>query len=180
MRRDQLEHAIRAVTDILGEDAVIVIGSQSVLGSYEVDQLPPVATLSVEVDVLPLDDPTEEKADRIDGAIGEGSSFQELHGFYVQGVGQRTASLPDGWRDRLVPVASDATRGRTGLCLEIHDLCISKLVADRDKDRAFCAAVIEHGLASVTVLRARLDATDVARDVRRRIEQRLDQAARIS
>ena len=180
MRRDQLDHAIRAVTDILGEDTVIVIGSQSVLGSFTIDQLPPVATLSVEVDVLPMDDPTEAKADAIDGAVGEGSSFQELHGFYVQGVGQRTATLPSGWRDRLVAVSNEATLGRTGLCLEIHDLCISKLVADRDKDRAFCTAVIEHGLAEVEVLRARLADTDVDSITRARIEARLDQAARIS
>lgn len=169
MRPDQLDHAIRAVTDILGEQAVIVIGSQSVLGSFTYEDLPVEATRSVEVDVLPFDDPTEAKADEIDGAIGEGSSFQELHGFYVQGVGQRTAILPDGWRDRLVPVANEATLGRTGWCLEIHDLCISKLVADRDKDRAFCAAVVEHRLASVDTLAARLDATEVGPEVRARV-----------
>lgn len=174
MRPDQLDHAIRAVTDILGEDVVIIVGSQSVLGSFSFDQLPSEATRSVEVDVLPLDDPTEEKADEIDGAIGEGSSFQELHGFYAQGVGQRTATLPDGWRERLVPVTNDATLGRTGLCLEIHDLCISKLVADRDKDRAFCTAVIDHGLVSVEVLRLRLVATDIGSNVAARIRTFLD------
>jgi hypothetical protein len=174
VRPDQLDHAIRAVTDILGEETVIVIGSQSVLGSFTVEQLPPEATRSIEVDILPLDDPTEAKADEIDGAIGEGSSFQELHGFYVQGVGPRTATLPDGWRERLVPVASEATNGRTGLCLEIHDLCVSKLVADRDKDRAFCAAVVRHGLVSIDELRARLEATEVSPDVRARIADPLD------
>lgn len=173
MRPDQLDHAIRAVTDILGEDTVIIIGSQSVLGSFAFEELPPQATRSIEVDVLPLDDPTEAKADEVDGAIGEGSSFQSLHGFYVQGVGQDTATLPAGWRDRLVPVANEATLGRTGLCLEIHDLCISKLVADRDKDRAFCAAVIEHGLVSIPTLIERLHETEVDDQVRARITTRL-------
>lgn len=174
MRPDQLDHAIRAVTDILGEEVVIIVGSQSVLGSFALEDLPPEATRSVEVDVLPLDDPTEEKADEIDGAIGEGSSFQELHGFYAQGVGQHTATLPDGWRGRLVPVSNPSTLGRTGLCLEIHDLCVSKLVADRDKDRVFCTAVIQHGLASVDVLRSRLTVTSLDPVVAKRIGRFLE------
>lgn len=173
MTPDQLDHAIRAVTDILGEDTVIIIGSQSVLGSFTFEDLPPEATRSIEVDILPIDDPTETKADEIDGAIGEGSSFQELHGFYVQGVGQRTATLPAGWEERLVPVSNEATNGRTGLCLEIHDLCISKLVADRDKDRAFCAAVIDHGLVSIPTLLDRLAMTELEDAVRARIRTRL-------
>ena len=176
MRRDQLEHAIRAATDILGEDTVIVIGSQSVLGSFSEDELPTATMQSMEADVLPLDDPDEAKADDLDGAIGEGSPFNELHGFYVQGVGERTATLPNGWRDRLVPVTSEATSGRTGLCLEIHDLCISKLVANREKDREFCSTVVRHRLASAPVLHDRLRATEVEDSVRTRIARWLDHA----
>jgi len=122
MRRDQLEHGIRAATDIIQEDSIIIIGSQSVLGSVDDDVLPPRALWSMEIDVLPLDDPTETKADAVDGAIGEGSVFHETHGFYVQGVGQRTATLPNGWRDRLIAVSNANTGGRTGRCLEPHDL----------------------------------------------------------
>jgi hypothetical protein len=54
MRRDQLEHAIRAACQIIGHPAVIVVGSQAILGTYDEDQLPPEATISIEVDVLPL------------------------------------------------------------------------------------------------------------------------------
>ena len=176
MRREQLEHAIRAATDILGDDTVIVIGSQSVLGSYSDEQLPPDVTASMEADILPLDDPTESKADDLDGAIGEGSPFNELHGFYVQGVGERTATLPAGWRDRLVAVTGAGTNGRIGLCLEVHDLCVSKLVATREKDRAFCATLLRHRLVSGATLRERLDATEITRSARTRIEGWLDAA----
>ena len=34
MRRDQLEHAIRTACQIIGHDAVVVVGSQSILGSF--------------------------------------------------------------------------------------------------------------------------------------------------
>lgn len=174
MRREQLEHAIRAATDILGDDTVIVIGSQSVLGSYSDGQLPPDVVASMEADILPLDDPTESKADDLDGAIGEGSSFNELHGFYVQGVGERTATLPTGWRDRLVSVKGEGTNGRTGLCLEVHDLCISKLVANREKDRTFCSTLVRHRLVSVPTLRERLEITEIDEAVHTRITHWLD------
>jgi hypothetical protein len=50
MRRDQLEHAIRAACQIIDADEVIVVGSQAILGSLSEDQLPPEATMSLEVD----------------------------------------------------------------------------------------------------------------------------------
>jgi hypothetical protein len=40
VRRDQLEHAIRAATQILEQDKVIIIGSQAVLGSWDEGELP--------------------------------------------------------------------------------------------------------------------------------------------
>jgi hypothetical protein len=51
MRRDQLEHAIRTARQIIGEPAVIVVGSQSILGTFREDQLPADATMSAEIDI---------------------------------------------------------------------------------------------------------------------------------
>jgi hypothetical protein len=53
MRRDQLEHAIRTACQIIGGHEVIVVGSQSILGTFREDQLPADATMSVEIDILP-------------------------------------------------------------------------------------------------------------------------------
>ena len=44
MRRDQLEHAIRTACQIIGQPEVIVVGSQSILGTFPEDQLPADAT----------------------------------------------------------------------------------------------------------------------------------------
>ena len=63
VRRDQLEHLIRAAGDLLGEREVIVIGSQAILASVEA----PVAVelvRSMEADLLPLRGPDEAKAAR--------------------------------------------------------------------------------------------------------------------
>ena len=62
MRRDQLEHAIRTTCQIIGAPAVIVVASQSILGTYREEDLPAEATMSVEVDSLPIADDNAETA----------------------------------------------------------------------------------------------------------------------
>ena len=49
MRRDQLEHAIRAACQIIDQEAVIVVGSQAILGSIPERELPAAATMSGQV-----------------------------------------------------------------------------------------------------------------------------------
>ena len=125
MTRSELEHIIRASGSIADDTEIVVIGSQSVLGQFP---KAPVALLaSMEADVYPKN--AIDRADLIDGSIGEGSAFHESFGYYAQGVSPGTATLPSGWQRRLVKVANENTNGITGLCLEVHDLAISKYVA---------------------------------------------------
>jgi hypothetical protein len=89
MRRSQLEHAIRTACQIIERPAVIVVGSQAILGTYDESQLPTAATMSIEVDILPIADTDEETtqlADLIEGVAGELSPFEQLHGFFIDGV----------------------------------------------------------------------------------------------
>jgi hypothetical protein len=81
-----------------------------------------------------------ELADAIDGAIGELSAFHDTYGYYAQGVGPETATLPAKWIERVIPVQSEGTGQAVGLCLEAHDLAISKYVAGREKDLSFTLA----------------------------------------
>lgn len=128
MRRDQLEHAIRTACQIIGEPEVIVVGSQSILASISEDALPQIATMSMEVDILPMADSNEETArlaDLIEGVAGELSPFEDLHGYSIDGVDLETSALPEGWHDRLVKVqnANTAAPGGepvfTGWCLGV-------------------------------------------------------------
>lgn len=86
MRREQLEHLLRAASTVVGERDILVIGSQSILGTFPDADLPLEATTSIEADLAFLDDPADEKADQVDGAIGELSKFHETYGYYAQGV----------------------------------------------------------------------------------------------
>jgi hypothetical protein len=56
MRRDQLEHAIRTAACQIIERPEVIVGSQAILGSFREDELPADATMSVEVDILPIAD----------------------------------------------------------------------------------------------------------------------------
>lgn len=161
MRREQLEHLIRAAAGVLGEREVIVVGSQSVLASLGEADLPRAATLSVEADIIPLDDPEGWKATLVDGSIGEGSLFHESFGIYAHGVGEGTAVVPSGWRDRLVPYQNDNTNGVIGWCLELHDLVVAKLIAGRPHDLTFVRALLHAGLVDPDVVDVRLDLVDV-------------------
>ena len=167
MTRQQLEHLIRAASVIADDDELIVIGSQSILGQFP--DAPPDLRVSVEADVYPRNHP--ERADVIDGSIGEGSPFHETYGYYAQGVGPETATLPSGWRERLVPIRNENTRGSTGWCLEVHDLVVAKAVAGREKDRAFVSDVLRHELVRPDTVLERLAETDVAAEVAERVRR---------
>jgi len=143
---------IRAAATIAGDAEIVVVGSQAILGRYP--DAPAELLVSADVDVYPRNHP--ERADLIEGSIGELSPFHETYGYYAQGVGERTAVLPEGWETRLVTVPTSAGQG---LCLEPHDLVISKYVAGREKDREYVRAALRHRLVEPSILLDRLART---------------------
>lgn len=157
MKRSELEHVIRAAGEIADEDTIVVVGSQAVLGQFP--DAPAELCISNEADVYPLNYP--ERWDVIDGSIGELSPFHDTYGYYAQGVEEGTAVLPEGWKRRLIEVRGPGTRGVRGLCLEIHDLVISKYVANRPKDACFIEAAIRHNLVNRAELERRLEKTPI-------------------
>lgn len=181
MRREQLEHAIRAACQIIGHPEVIVVGSQAILGSIPEGALPREATMSMEVDVMPMADTNEEiarLADLIEGVAGEFSPFEDLHGFSIDGVDLTTSILPDGWRTRLVRVQNANTAaptGRpqfTGWCLDKEDLCVAKLCALREKDLNFVRALLNADIVDRNVIDQRLHTVHDAHRAAARAAQR--------
>lgn len=152
MQRSDLEHIIRASGDVAQDDEIVIIGSQSILGQFP--NAPVRLLVSMEADVYPKHNPG--LAGRVDGAIGEGSSFHELNGYYAQGVGPETAKLPNGWQNRLVVIKNENTNGIAGLCLEVHDLAVSKLVAGRHKDLEFIQELVRHEMIRKKIMLTRI------------------------
>ena len=187
MNRSELEHIIRAAGEIAEVQKVIILGSQAILAQFPnlseelsesdgseislVLQNREILVRSIEADIMIPD--SAAKTEIVEGAIGELSSFHNSFGYYAQGVDRTTSKLPDGWETRLVEICNKNTNGISGLCLEIHDLIISKLYAGRKKDIEFFQAAINLGLVSQETCEKRMNKTSMSDDRKHLLEDHI-------
>jgi hypothetical protein len=164
MKKKELDHVLRAAGEITGEKQFIIIGSQSLHGRYP--DLADEIFMSAEVDLIAKNSP--EKTESLN-FIGVYSRFHETHGYYADPVDENTATLPKGWRARLVNLPPGDTKGVTGLCLDPHDLAIAKYVARREKDIVFTRALAARGMVEKPTLLALLVKTPIDAESRERI-----------
>jgi hypothetical protein len=124
MKKQQVDHVLRSAGRITGEKQFVIVGSQALHGKFP--DLPDEIVRSAEVDLI-----AKKNVARTDwlNAIGQDSSFHEQFGYYADPVDENTATLPRGWRGRLVNLPPGDTEGVTGLCLDPHDLAIAKYAA---------------------------------------------------
>jgi hypothetical protein len=156
VRREHFEHVVAAAANVTDEDDFVIVGSQAILGPHP--GAPDTLLRSLEVDIYPAKSP--DKADLIDGALGDGSPFHRSFGYYGHAVGPETAKPPTGWRDRLIrvdiPARIRSPRRPVAWCLEPHDLILAKCVAGRDRDWEFARDALVAGLVNITVLLSRI------------------------
>lgn len=164
MKKQQLDHVLRAAGRITGERQFLIIGSQSLHGKFP--DLPDDIGRSAEVDLI-----AKRNVDRTEwlNAIGQDSPFHETFGYYADPVDEAAATLPKGWKGRLVNLPPGDTEGVTGLCLDPHDLAIAKYAARREKDRMFTRELARRKLVDRERLLELVDKTAVSEDVRERI-----------
>jgi hypothetical protein len=168
MKKHQLDHLLRAAGRITGERRFIIVGSQSLHGKHP--DLADEIVASAEADLI-----AKSKVERTEwlNAMGQDSPFHQEFGYYADPVEEGTATLPAGWKGRLVNLPPGDTDGVQGYCLEPHDLVIAKHVAGRDKDRAFTRELARRGLVSRASLLSLLDRTAVTEGVRQRIRAQI-------
>jgi hypothetical protein len=164
MKKQQVDHVLRAAGRITGEKQFIIIGSQSLHGRHP--DLADDIVRSAEVDLI-----AKHEASRTEwlNVIGQDSKFHEQFGYYADPCDERTATLPKGWKGRLVNLPDGDTEGVRGLCLDPHDLAIAKYVARREKDVIFTRELANRGIVSHEHLLALLDQTPVSAELRDRI-----------
>ena len=161
MKKQHVEHVLRAAAKITGETQFIIVGSQALHGKFP--DIPDEIAMSVEVDLI-----ATKNADRTEwlNAIGQDSVFHETYGYYADPVDESTATLPTGWRGRLVNLRAGNV---LGLCLEPHDLAIAKYVARRQKDLRFTREIARRGYTRQARLLELLELTPVADEIKARI-----------
>ncbi|MGH8545529.1 MAG: DUF6036 family nucleotidyltransferase [Gammaproteobacteria bacterium] len=164
MKKRQLDHVLRAAGRITGERQFLIIGSQSLHGKFP--DLPDEIDRSAEADLI-----AKRNVDRTEwlNAIGQDSPFHESFGYYADPVDETTATLPKGWKSRLVVLPPGDTEGVKGLCLDPHDLAIAKYVARREKDRILTRELAQRGITNRERLFELVDKTSVTEEVRQRI-----------
>jgi hypothetical protein len=169
MKKQQLDRVLRAAGRITGEKRFLIIGSQSLHGTYP--DLPDDILRSAEVVLV-----AKANTDRTEwlNVIGQDSPFHEEFGYYADPVDESTATLPKGWKGRLVSLPPGDTDGVRGLCLDPHDLAIAKYVAGREKDRVFTRELARRGITGRDRLREFLDKTAVDDAVRRRVRDEIE------
>ncbi len=132
--------------------------------------------VSMEVDIYPAREP--ERAIEVDGALGDGSPFHRQFGYFAHGVRPDTAKAPAGWQERLVrvevPPRMASSRQPVALCLEIHDLVLSKLVAGRARDIDYAHQARAHGLLDLETMRERVHGLPVGPEHLDRVASSVD------
>jgi hypothetical protein len=164
VKKQQLDHVLRAAGAIIGAEQFIIIGSQALHGKYP--DLPDEIVRSIEVDLIAKDE--RERTEWL-AAIGVDSPFHEQFGYYADPVDESTAVLPKGWKGRLVNLPGGDTGKVRALCLDPHDLAISKYVAGREKDIDFTRQLAQRGLVDKRKLLALFKVTAVSAETKERV-----------
>lgn len=169
MKKQHVDHVLRAAGRITGEKQFIIIGSQALHGKHP--DAPDEIVRSAEVDLI-----AAKNADRAEwlNAIGQDSPFHETFGYYADPVDESTAKLPKGWKGRLVNLPEGDSEGVRGLCLDPHDLAISKYFARREKDLRFTREIARRGYVQRRRLLELLEATLLSDQERARIREDIE------
>ncbi len=145
MRKETFLELIQRVKEVSGIAMPIIVGSHALYAIT--DQVPAVVRASVEADFLLAGDDSDARIE-VNQQLGITSAFHDEHGYYADGLGLATVTLPPGWQDRLQPL-HDPTGQVVARCLEIHDAAVSKLMAGRDKDWTFLAYLLDAQLIAL-------------------------------
>lgn len=164
MKKQQVDHVLRAAGRITGEKEFVIVGSQALHGKHP--DLANDIVRSAGIDLI-----AGGAVSRTDwlNAIGQDSPFHEQFGYYADPVDETAAVLPRGWKGRLVNLPPGDTEGVKGLCLDPHDFAIAKYVARREKDVAFTRELARRGIVGRERLLDLLARTAVGADTRERI-----------
>lgn len=170
MRREDLARLFLRARDLSGETDFVVFGSLAVLG--HAGEIPPRMAASIDVDAFCKHDP--ERVFELAAALGQGSAFESEHGYYLDPITPRLATLPEGWETRLVRI--ELAPDVSGWFLEPNDAAVSKYARMEPRDREWIRPGLVAGILSLPILDARfartvfVDDTESAR-ARRALEE---------
>jgi hypothetical protein len=154
MRRQAIEHMLRAAGEATGQKRFVLVGSAAVTIWF--DTVPSGMAMTPEADLFAPDaDDPEQISFELDTILGQMSAFHDAHGYFVDGVSPNTARLPADWRDRAIEYANPNTNGVVAIIPAPEDIAVAKLVRCDDRDLDFIVAGVRHGLLDMTLVETR-------------------------
>jgi len=163
MKREDLRRLFAQARALSGETNYVVFGSLAALGYA--GEVPPRMAMSLDVDAFGKSDPA--RVFELAPALGQGSAFEEQHGYYLDPISPRVATLPAGWQERLVRIELEPDLA--AWFLEPNDAAVSKYARMEPRDREWLRAGLQAGILSFAIIEARfaqtafLDAAESAR-----------------
>ena len=169
MNRNDINLLLTEAKRITNHHDYVIIGSISILGAVA---YPPASmTGSIDVDLYPKNDPG--RASEIAKALGLGSEFERIYGYYADAVSPMLPTLPEGWELRLIKVEFDT--GVAAWFLEPNDAAISKYVRSEPRDRDWIRAGLESNILSLPMIEYRLRETIMESDERQRAKLAIEE-----
>lgn len=148
-----LQHLLRAASALAEEKQFIVLGSASLLASIAelgAPDAPLASTFDADLCPQPFDELTGEMLEQ---ALGETQAYYRLHGYHIDILRDTVFNtLPNGWRDRLVPVP-DIPNAQA---LDPHDLAAVKLLVGREKDLQLIKSLVTSRILSPPTIEQRI------------------------
>jgi hypothetical protein len=134
----------------------VVVGSLCILGvGGKSGDIPARMLMSIDVDCYTKTDPG--RVFELKHALGEGSRFEEEHGYYLDPISPDLPTLPDQWEHRLIRI--DLADGIVVHFLDPNDAAVSKYARCDIRDREWIRAGLAVGLVSAPIIESRFRQT---------------------
>ncbi|RZI80378.1 MAG: hypothetical protein EOP38_22625 [Rubrivivax sp.] len=155
MNRLQLQALLREAKALSGHSEFVIVGSLAILGA--VADPPDAMVVSIDVDTYMKADPG--RTGELSEALGQGSPFEDEHGYYLDPVSPNLPSFPEGWRDRLIQIDFGEVRA---FFVEPNDVAVSKYIRGDERDMRWLREGLSSGLLNMDTIERRIGSAPTA------------------
>lgn len=149
MKRAQLHALLRRAKELSGHREFVIVGSLAILGA--IADPPDAMVMSIDVDAYMKADPG--RTGELCQALGQGSQFEDEHGYYLDPVSPNLPSFPEGWQDRLSLIDFGDVRA---FFVDPNDVAVSKYVRGDERDMRWLREGLKRGVLNMDVIELRI------------------------
>ena len=149
MKRSHLHALLREASELSGHREFVIVGSLAILGA--VADPPDAMVMSIDVDAYMKADPG--RTGEFIEALGQGSPFEDEHGYYLDPVSPSLPSFPEGWQERLIPIDFGDVHA---FFADPDDVAVSKYIRGDERDMRWLREGLSSGLLHIDIIERRL------------------------